>query len=155
MHEPHIYVAAFARVPPRTPAYVAPAKAAVGRPRRRASPAEIFWDTHSMDARLTQAEDAYLIPAAPAQERDRAQHIAAAEAYQAGLGRGLARLGDALFGWVQRARLRAELAALSDRDLADIGLTRGEIGRAVAAATAPADQQQGRRPSGLGVARPA
>jgi uncharacterized protein YjiS (DUF1127 family) len=102
-----------------------------------------------MDARLTLAESAYLIPATPAQERDLTQRIAAAEAHKAGLGRRLARLGDALFGWVQRARLRAEFAALSDRDLADIGLTRGEIGRAVAAATAPAD----RRPAGFEVGR--
>lgn len=92
-----------------------------------------------MDARLTQAESAYFMPVTPSPERERAvaQRLAAGEAYQAGLQRGAARLvsriGHALFGWVERARLRAELASLSDRDLADIGLSRGDIGRVIAA----------------------
>jgi uncharacterized protein YjiS (DUF1127 family) len=93
-----------------------------------------------MDARLTQAEAAYLLPqsADPALERTRSLRYAAGAAYEAGLvrsaGQALARLGDALFGWARRARARAELAGLTDRELADVGLTRGEIGRVVDAA---------------------
>jgi uncharacterized protein YjiS (DUF1127 family) len=109
-----------------------------------------------MDARLSQAESAYLLPLAPSAERERAlaQRLAAGEAYQAGLLRGaaqlLGRLGDALFGWVGRARLRAELNALSDRDLADIGLSRGDIGRVVDRSEAVEDAAPVRRPSRIG-----
>jgi uncharacterized protein YjiS (DUF1127 family) len=109
-----------------------------------------------MDARLTQAEAAYLVPAAPSAERERAValRLAAGEAYQAGLLRGtansLARLGHALFGWVGRARLRAELNALSDRDLADIGLSRGDIARVVGASEPAEDAAPVRRPSRIG-----
>jgi uncharacterized protein YjiS (DUF1127 family) len=39
------------------------------------------------------------------------------------------RLADAVFGWPARARLRAELASLSERELTDIGLTRGDLDR--------------------------
>lgn len=114
-----------------------------------------------MDARLTQAESAYLIPgsASPARERAVAQRLAAGEAHQAGLMRGaahaLARLGDVLFGWIERARIRAELNSLTDRDLADIGLSRGEIGRVVAAAPSASDQPVGRRPARIGAQHPA
>jgi uncharacterized protein YjiS (DUF1127 family) len=109
-----------------------------------------------MDARLTQAESAYLVSAAPSAERERAvaQRLAAGEAYQAGLLRGaaqlLARLGDALFGWVERARIRAELDSLSDRDLADIGLSRGEIGRMLGEAETVTDTAPVRRPVRIG-----
>ncbi len=37
----------------------------------------------------------------------------------------------ALSEWSRRRREAAELNALTDRELADIGLTRGEIGRVV------------------------
>ncbi|TCZ57991.1 DUF1127 domain-containing protein [Roseicella aquatilis] len=67
--------------------------------------------------------------------------------------RGLARLGNALFGWVQRSRLRAELEALSDRELADIGLTRGDIRRVLVEAEAK-PQTPARRPVGMPVPRP-
>ena len=40
---------------------------------------------------------------------------------------GLQRLLAGFAGWMQRRRAEAELHALSDRELADIGLTRGEI----------------------------
>jgi uncharacterized protein YjiS (DUF1127 family) len=116
-----------------------------------------------MDARLTRAEAAYLLPlpATPELERARALRLASAEAHQAGLvratGHALARLGDALFGWVRRARIRAELGSLNDRELADIGLTRGEIDRALdAAEPAPRPAQRPtQRPAGIGMPRPA
>ncbi|MBK1658418.1 DUF1127 domain-containing protein [Paracraurococcus ruber] len=116
-----------------------------------------------MDARLTRAEAAYLLPlpVSPALERARALRLEAAAAYQAGLTEGarqlLARLGDALFGWAARARARAELGALTDRELADIGLSRGEIERAVAVAKpAPAaTSRPTRRPASVPMPRPA
>lgn len=111
-----------------------------------------------MDARLTQAESAYLLPlsADPARERAVAQRLAAGEAYEAGLLRsamhGLARLGDTLFGWVARARIRAELESLSDRDLADIGLSRGDIERVL---QAEAEVVPARQPARIGARQPA
>ncbi|TDH64496.1 DUF1127 domain-containing protein [Dankookia rubra] len=109
-----------------------------------------------MDARLTQAESAYLVSATFSAERERAMalRLAASEAYRAGLLRGatqlLARLGDALFGWVERARLRAELGSLTDRELADIGLSRGDIGRVVDASEPVAETAPTRRPARIG-----
>ena len=43
----------------------------------------------------------------------------------------LARAFRALFEWSRRRREAAELNALTELELADIGLTRGEIGRVV------------------------
>ncbi|WP_458093449.1 DUF1127 domain-containing protein [Roseomonas sp. WA12] len=40
---------------------------------------------------------------------------------------GLQRLVSGFAGWMQRRRAEAELHSLTDRELADIGLTRGEI----------------------------
>ncbi|RAI57292.1 DUF1127 domain-containing protein [Roseicella frigidaeris] len=114
-----------------------------------------------MDPRLLRAEAAYLLPlpASPAEERARALRLAAAEAYQAGLGRAgqalLARLDNALFGWVRRSRVRAELEALSDRELADIGVSRGEIGRIVVEAEKAATPRPAQRPAGLRLPHPA
>ncbi|MEN0073549.1 MAG: DUF1127 domain-containing protein [Paracraurococcus sp.] len=114
-----------------------------------------------MDSRLLRAEAAYLLPlpATPAEERARALRLAAAEAYQAGLARAgqalFARLGEALFGWARRARIRAELEALSDRELADIGVTRGEISRVLAEAERVKTPRPAQRPAGLPVPRPA
>ena len=112
-----------------------------------------------MDARLTQAESAYLLPVSPSPERERAvaERIAAGEAYQAGLLRGathlLARIGNVLFGWIERARIKAELSSLSDRELADIGLTRSDFDRVLGepeAVEAPA-----KRPVRIGAQQPA
>ena len=109
-----------------------------------------------MDARLSQAESAYLLPVARSAERERAvaQRLAAGEAHQAGLLRGathlLARLGNALFGWVERARIRAELDSLSDRELSDIGLSRGDIGRVIGGPEAVEDAAPTRRPARIG-----
>jgi uncharacterized protein YjiS (DUF1127 family) len=109
-----------------------------------------------MDARLTQAESAYLVSAAPSMERERAMalRLAASKAYRARLLHGtaqlLARLGDALFGWVERARIRAELNSLNDRELADIGLSRGDIGRVIGESEAVAETAPARRPVRIG-----
>jgi len=81
-----------------------------------------------MNARIDTAETGF-IPAmvsSPQAERRAALQQSSGEAWQAGL---LHRLGDALFGWVRRDRVRAELAALSDRDLSDMGITRGDFDR--------------------------
>ena len=48
-----------------------------------------------------------------------------------GLMLSLAHAYRAVSEWAQRRREAAELNALTDRELADIGLTRGEIGRVV------------------------
>lgn len=49
-------------------------------------------------------------------------------ASRTGLMLSLARAAEAISEWSRRRRMAAELNALSDRELADIGLTRGEIG---------------------------
>ncbi|WP_338661836.1 DUF1127 domain-containing protein [Pararoseomonas sp. SCSIO 73927] len=49
------------------------------------------------------------------------------EARNAVLASGLQRLLAGFAGWMQRRRAEAELRALTDRELADIGLTRAEI----------------------------
>jgi uncharacterized protein YjiS (DUF1127 family) len=43
----------------------------------------------------------------------------------------LARAAQALSAWSRRRRAAAELKALTDRELADLGLTRGDIGNVV------------------------
>ena len=47
----------------------------------------------------------------------------------ASLGRGLTLLGRAMRSWPERRRTYENLRSLTDRELADIGLTRGEITR--------------------------
>jgi uncharacterized protein YjiS (DUF1127 family) len=46
-----------------------------------------------------------------------------------GLGRGLAALVAAVLSWPERRRTYENLRGLTDRELSDIGLTRGEIAR--------------------------
>jgi uncharacterized protein YjiS (DUF1127 family) len=86
-----------------------------------------------MDARITKAEAALLLPLPrnPAAEQIASLREAAGRANQTAVMQGFARLADLVFGWPARLRLRAELASLSERELADIGLTRGDIGRVV------------------------
>ena len=52
-------------------------------------------------------------------------------ASRTGLMLSLAHAFRALSEWSQRRRTMAELNALSDRELADIGITRGDIGAIV------------------------
>ena len=78
-----------------------------------------------MNARIDRAETVFLGPlASPEAERRTALAYAGAEAWQA---RMLARLHEATVGWLERVRARRELAGLTDRELADIGITRGDI----------------------------
>ncbi len=90
-----------------------------------------------MSARITKAEVAFLLPSPRSQvaEQVEALRLAAARAHQAalvsGLRQGVARLADAVLGWPARLAAQAELRAMSDRELADMGLNRSDIARAV------------------------
>lgn len=80
-----------------------------------------------MNARIDRAETIFLGPlASPEAERRTALAYAGAEAWRQ---RMLARLREATLGWVERLRARAELAGLTDRELADIGIARSDIHR--------------------------
>ena len=67
-----------------------------------------------MNAQTTKATDAFFPEAGSASST--------------GLMLSLARAFQAFSGWSQRRQAAAELNALSDRELADIGITRGDIG---------------------------
>jgi uncharacterized protein YjiS (DUF1127 family) len=72
-------------------------------------------------------------PGAQGIERIRAQAVAARDAAVAGMVkrgvRALGRFVTALFTWPARQSTYENLRQMSDRDLADIGLSRGDIGR--------------------------
>jgi len=103
-----------------------------------------------MNALITKAELARLIPHPRSREAERAQDLflAALRARDALIATGLphafawvaARLGT----WLRRQRVIAELESLSDRDLADIGLTRSDIARLAAEEAEPAPQPAAR-----------
>lgn len=95
-----------------------------------------------MDARVTKEEVALRLPRTRNREAAEieALRLAVEESRDAALGtrfrRGLARFGlavatlaEAVAAWPARRRAYEELRALTDRELADIGLARGEIGR--------------------------
>jgi uncharacterized protein YjiS (DUF1127 family) len=82
-----------------------------------------------MDARFTKSEVAYLLPATPMADQVEAIRFAAGRARDAALVQGVARAVRRVLGWPARLRARAELSALSARELADIGLTRSDIDR--------------------------
>ncbi|CAA9260524.1 MAG: hypothetical protein AVDCRST_MAG08-2655 [uncultured Acetobacteraceae bacterium] len=67
-----------------------------------------------MNAQTTKADGAFLFPEPSASST--------------GLMLSLAHAFRAVSEWSQRRRMAMELNALTDRELADIGLTRGEIG---------------------------
>ncbi|MBV1797105.1 DUF1127 domain-containing protein [Siccirubricoccus sp. G192] len=69
----------------------------------------------------------------------------------------LAHIGDRLLAWPRRQRLLAELNALSPRELADIGLTRGDFARVLdmPVAPRPAAPAPSRARLGKGAALPA
>ena len=87
-----------------------------------------------MDAHMIKAEAALLLPFPrnPAVDQRDALRDAAGRANETAMLRGLAHFADRILGWPARARLRAELALLSERELIDIGLTRSDIGRVAA-----------------------
>jgi uncharacterized protein YjiS (DUF1127 family) len=62
------------------------------------------------------------------QARDAAMAAAVGRAV-GGIGKALAAVGSALLSWPQRRATYENLRLLSDRELADIGLTRGDITR--------------------------
>jgi uncharacterized protein YjiS (DUF1127 family) len=83
----------------------------------------------TMNVRIDRAETVFLGSfASPRSERHADLAFAGGEAWQQ---RVLARVRDTLYGWAERSRARRELAALTDHELADIGLNRGDIDRVV------------------------
>jgi uncharacterized protein YjiS (DUF1127 family) len=86
-----------------------------------------------MSARITKAEVAFLFPTprSNAADRNEALRLAAARAHQSAILAGLTRIADRVAGWPARARARAELAAMDNRALLDLGLTRGDIDAAI------------------------
>jgi uncharacterized protein YjiS (DUF1127 family) len=86
-----------------------------------------------MSARIIKAEVAFLLPSLPAPAAERAETLrqtAASQAWAAA-GQRLGRMVENLLGWPDRATARAELRDLTDRQLADLGLSRHEIDAAV------------------------
>ena len=80
-----------------------------------------------MNARIDRAETVFLGSlASPEAERHAALAFAGGQAWQ---GRLVARVQDAVYGWLERSRARRELNRLTDHELADIGMTRGDIDR--------------------------
>lgn len=97
-----------------------------------------------MDTLLTKAETALMLPACLPTSRRMAEieriRLEAQAARDAALSAGLRRaalgtvrflatIGSALRAWPQRLDTYNALRALSDRELTDIGMTRGDIGR--------------------------
>lgn len=115
-----------------------------------------------MDARFTKPEGLFLLPLPrnPEAERIRETRLAAHAAHEAALAGGLKRTVrraiDLLLAWPRRQRLLAELRAMSDRDLADIGLGRGDFARVLAAPRQLARPGgSARQPADRGAALPA
>ena len=86
-----------------------------------------------MSARITKAEVAFLFPTPRNEAADRVEGLRQAEAraHQKALLAGLQRFVAQVATWPARARARAELAAMNDHELADLGLVRGNIDAAV------------------------
>jgi uncharacterized protein YjiS (DUF1127 family) len=82
-----------------------------------------------MDAHFTKTEASYLLPTTPIADQVEVIRLAAGRARDAAAMRGVARFVDRVLGWPARVRARAELASLTERELSDIGLTRGDIDR--------------------------
>jgi uncharacterized protein YjiS (DUF1127 family) len=136
----HVYGVALAHHlwPPRP--YVAPAKRgwreAIGvRPARAAQNESI------MNPRRTQEQIGLFSTSTPPHTADveaiyveamQARDTAIAEGIRGGLrrlGAALAAIGNALVSYPQRRAVYDDLSNLTDRELADIGLARGDIGR--------------------------
>lgn len=95
-----------------------------------------------MDIRLTERELSRLLPPAnfrDAEEREAIRHAAMA-ARDAAIAQGIRRavrgvasaltaVVRAVANWPSKQRTYAELQSLTDRELADIGLSRGDVGR--------------------------
>jgi uncharacterized protein YjiS (DUF1127 family) len=138
----------------RCPDQDAPRAARARPPDRRPGPANRTLP--NMHPRITETELALLLPTGASPETERARGLLLAalrlrDAFEAtGLPRVLARVGGRLAEWNLRRRTVAELEALTDRDLADIGLTRGDIDRLAEGADAAEPGAPGRgRPAAL------
>ena len=84
----------------------------------------------TMNARIDRAETVFLgSMATPKTERRAALAFAGGQAWEA---RVFALARDAVFGGVERSRARRDLNLLTDHELADIGMTRGDIDRVLA-----------------------
>ncbi|WP_149538029.1 DUF1127 domain-containing protein [Siccirubricoccus phaeus] len=84
-----------------------------------------------MDARITKSEAAILLPRSPMAEQVEALRLAAGRAHEAALGQRIVHFADRLLSWPARRRAREELRRMTTRELADIGLTPGDIDRVV------------------------
>jgi uncharacterized protein YjiS (DUF1127 family) len=83
-----------------------------------------------MNPRISQAHNPAPMMPVPANQRPMSEIELlrqANEARNAVVISGLQRMVSGFAGWMQRRRAEAELRALTDRELADIGLTRGDI----------------------------
>lgn len=93
-------------------------------PRRTQEQIGLFQTT----ATAPSADEILRIRAEAAAMRDAAIAAGLQRAF-AGLGRALAAIGTALTSWPERRSTYENLRRLTDRELADIGLTRGDITR--------------------------
>lgn len=93
-----------------------------------------------MDARMNQAELAGMAPFTRPRDAVLVDEMRAAVAHAQdhAIARGIAVAGRAVMGFVAhiaaipaRMQLEADLRAMTDRELADIGLTRGQIGSVI------------------------
>ena len=99
-----------------------------------------------MDARITKAEAALLIPTPPSRRAEQAEALRLAAARQhkeatlnairravRATGDAIAAVAGAIIAWPARRATYERLHRLNDRELADIGLTRADIPRVFAA----------------------
>jgi uncharacterized protein YjiS (DUF1127 family) len=122
------------------PSYVAHAKRgerAIVDPQRRASQTESIMDPRRTQEQIglfqiatpdSRSREIDAIRAAAMRARDEAIAAGLRRLF-AGLGRGLAAIGTALVSWPERRQTYENLRGLTDRELADIGLARGDISR--------------------------
>lgn len=120
--------------------YVAPAKRGertIGVRQHRASRIESIMDPRRTQEQIglfqiatpdLRAREIDAIRAAAMRARDQAIAAGLRRLFT-GLGRGLAAVGAAVLSWPERRQAYENLRGLTDRELADIGLARGDISR--------------------------
>jgi uncharacterized protein YjiS (DUF1127 family) len=110
-----------------------------------------------MNPRISQAHAAPMMPF-PANTRlsqTEALLLQARRARDAAFAAGLRRVVAAVRNWFADQRAISELRSLTDRELADIGLTRGTIAGAVRIAPAPAPAPRASAPQAANDSAPA